>query len=89
MQKNISNAFEKVPFGDEKYGLLGSVPDKMLHVSGTGLLNTCLVVLIVWLEAQIQRKKDEESFDDLHQSLVRDAEQQSERDFPPCPYVME
>jgi hypothetical protein len=25
-------------FGDEKYGLLGSVPAKMLHVSGTGLL---------------------------------------------------
>jgi hypothetical protein len=38
MQKNISNAFEDVPFGDEKYGLLESVPAKMLHVSGTGLL---------------------------------------------------
>ena len=38
MQKYISNAFENVPFGDEMYGLLGSVPDKMLHVSGTGLL---------------------------------------------------
>jgi hypothetical protein len=37
-KNNISNAFEKVPFGDEKYGLLGSVPAKMLHVSGTGLL---------------------------------------------------
>jgi hypothetical protein len=45
--KKKSNAFEKVPFGDEKYGLLGSAPAKMLHVSGTGLLSTCLVVLIV------------------------------------------
>jgi hypothetical protein len=39
MQKNNSNAFENVPFGDLKYGLLGSDPAKMLHVrSGTGLL---------------------------------------------------
>jgi hypothetical protein len=37
MQKNISNAFENVPFGDLKYGLLISVPAEMLHVSGTGL----------------------------------------------------
>jgi hypothetical protein len=37
-KKNISNAFENVPFGDLKYGLLGSVPAEMLHVSGTGLL---------------------------------------------------
>ena len=38
MQKNVSNAFENVPFGDEKYGLLRSVPAKILHFSGTGLL---------------------------------------------------
>ncbi len=38
MQKNISNAFENVPFGDLKYGFLGSVPAEMLHDSGTGLL---------------------------------------------------
>ncbi len=38
MQKNMSNAFENVPFGDLKYGLLGSVPTEMVHVSGTGLL---------------------------------------------------
>jgi hypothetical protein len=37
-KKNISNAFENVLFGDLKYGLLGSVPAEMLHVSGTGLL---------------------------------------------------
>ncbi len=80
-KKNIFNAFENVPFGDLKYGLLGSVPAEMLHVSGTGLLRHMLVVLIIWLEAPIQ-KKDKESFDDLHPYLVRDAEEQSEKDFP-------
>ncbi len=38
MQKDISNAFENVTFGDLKYGPLGSVPAEMLHVSSTGLL---------------------------------------------------
>jgi hypothetical protein len=42
---------------------------------------TYLGVLISRLEAPNQ-KKDKESFDDLHHCLVRDAEQQSERDFP-------
>ncbi len=42
MQNNISNAFEIVPFGNLKYGLLGSVPAEMLHVSGTGLLKHML-----------------------------------------------
>jgi len=37
-KKNISNAFENVPFADQVYGLLGSVPAEMLHVSGMGLL---------------------------------------------------
>jgi hypothetical protein len=37
-QKYNSNAFENVPFSDLKYGLLGSVPAEMLHVSGIGLL---------------------------------------------------
>jgi hypothetical protein len=36
--KKYSNAFDNVPFGDEVYGLLGSVTAKMLYVSGTGLL---------------------------------------------------
>jgi hypothetical protein len=30
----------------------------------------------------IMSQKDKESFDDLHHYLVKDAEQQSERDFP-------
>jgi hypothetical protein len=38
MQKHISDAFENAPFGDEMYGLLGSDPAKVVHVSGTGLL---------------------------------------------------
>ncbi len=48
-KKNISNAFENVPFGDLKYGILGSVPAEMLQVSGTGLLKhmfSCLDNLI-------------------------------------------
>ncbi len=32
--------FENVPFGNLKYGLLGSVFAEILHVSGTGLLKT-------------------------------------------------
>jgi hypothetical protein len=78
---NISNAFENVPFGDEKYGLLGSVPAKMLHASGTGLLKrmfSCFDSLIRGTKSKI----DKESFDDLHHCLIRDTEQQSERDFP-------
>ncbi len=49
MQKKHSNAFENVPFGNLKYGLLGSVPAEMLPVSGTGLLKHmfgCLDYLI-------------------------------------------
>jgi hypothetical protein len=38
MKKKNSNAFENVPFGDLKCGLLGSFPVEMSHVSGTGLL---------------------------------------------------
>ncbi len=48
-KNDISNAFENVPFGDEVYCLLGSVPAEMLHVSGTGLLKhmfDCLDKLI-------------------------------------------
>ncbi len=58
MQKNISNSFEYVPFGDEVYGLLGSVPAKMLHVSGTGLLKHMFGCLdrLVGGEALIKKK---------------------------------
>jgi hypothetical protein len=80
-KKNISNAFEKILFGDLKYGLLGSVPAEMLHVSGTGLLKHMFGCLDN-LTGGPNLKKDKESFVDLHHCLVRDAEQQSERDFP-------
>jgi hypothetical protein len=48
-KKNTSNSFENVPFADQLFGLLGSVPAEMLHVSGTGLLKhmfSCLDGLI-------------------------------------------
>jgi hypothetical protein len=81
MQKNISIAFENVFFGDLNYGLLGSVPKEMLHVSGTGLLKQIFVCLDNFIRSPYS-KKDKESYDDLHHCLVRAAEQQSERDFP-------
>jgi hypothetical protein len=59
MQKNISNAFENVPFGDLTYGLLGSVPAEMIHVSGTGLLKHmfgCLDNLIGGLNSKKEIK---------------------------------
>jgi hypothetical protein len=80
VQKNISNAFENVPFGDLKFGLLGSAPAEMLHVSGTGLLKHIFGCLDNLIGGPNSKKK--ESFDDLHHCLVKDAEQQSERDFP-------
>ncbi len=54
----------------------------MLHVSGTGLLKHMFGCLDNLIGGTNSKKKDKESFDDLHQCLVRDAEQQSERDFP-------
>ena len=71
--------FENVSFGDLKYGLLGSVPVEMLHVSGNGLLKHMFSS-----GGPNSKQKDKESFDDLHHCLVRDAEQQSQskRDFP-------
>ena len=37
-KKAIKNVFDNFWFGDQTYGLLGSVPAEMLHVSGTGIL---------------------------------------------------
>ncbi len=82
-KKYISYSFENVPFGDEVCRLLGSIPAKMLHISGIGLILKhtvgCLDRLI---EGTNSKKNDNESFDDLHRCIVRDAEQQSERNFP-------
>ncbi len=54
----------------------------MLHVSGTGLLKHMFGCLDILIGGPNLKKKDKESFDDLHPCLVRDAEQQSERDLP-------
>ncbi len=56
MQKNISNAFENVPFGDLKY----SVPAEMLHVSGTGLLKHMFSCLDNLIGGPNSKKKDKE-----------------------------
>ena len=77
-KKAIRNAFDNVWFGDLKYGILGSVPAEMLHVGGTGILKN----IFEYLDSLIEGTKDKETFDDLHKCLVRDAQCQSERDFP-------
>jgi hypothetical protein len=53
----------------------------MLHVSGTGLLKHMFGCLDYLIGGPNSKKEDKESFDDLHHCLVRDAKQQSERDF--------
>ncbi len=67
---------------DNVYGLLGCAPAEMLHVSGTGLLKYMFECLEGLISLTQSRKKDYESFDDLHQCIVSDAQRQSERDFP-------
>jgi hypothetical protein len=53
----------------------------MLHVGGTGILK----YIFEYLENLIAGDIDKETFDDLHQRLVIDAQRQSERDFPCMP----
>ncbi len=65
---------QNVPFGDLKYGLLGSVSAEMLHASGTGLLKHMFGCLDNLIGGSNSNKKDKESFDDLHRCLVKDAE---------------
>jgi hypothetical protein len=81
-KKNIFNTFENVPFADQLYGLLGSVPAEILHVSGTGLLKHMFGCLDGLIGGAKSKKRDKESFDDLHHCLVINAERQSERGFP-------
>ncbi len=81
-KKNISNAFENVPFADLVYGLLGSVPAEMLHVSGTVLLKHMFGCLGGLIGRAKSRNRDKESFDDLHCCVVISLERQSKRDFP-------
>jgi hypothetical protein len=81
-KKDFISAFDNVPLGDNVYGLLGYTPSEMLNVSGTGLLKymfECLEMLISFTRST---KQDRGTFDDLHRCMVRDAQRQSERDFP-------
>jgi hypothetical protein len=50
----------------------------MLHVGGTGILKYIFEYLDILIAGDI----DKETFDDLHQRLVIEAQGQSERDFP-------
>ena len=81
-KKDIKNAFDNVPLADDVYGLLGCVPPEMLHVSGTGLLKHLFACLPTLIGGPQTKKKDQESFDELHRSLVQDAQRQSEKDVP-------
>ena len=54
----------------------------MLHVSGTGLLKHLFACLPTLIGGPQTKKKDQESFDELHRSLVLDAQRQSEKDIP-------
>ena len=81
-KKNIRNAFDNVPLGDNVYGLLGITPREMLHISGVGLLKYMFASLECLISLTQSKKRDQESFDDLHRCIVIDAQRQSERDFP-------
>ncbi len=81
-KKNIRNAFDNVPLGDDVYSLLGITPGEMLHISGVGLLKYMFASLECLISLTRSEKRDQESFDDLHRCIVIDAQRQSERDFP-------
>ncbi len=85
--KTISYAFENVLFGDLKYGLLGSVPAEMLHVSGTGLRKHMFGCLDNLIGGPNSKKK--ESFDDLHRRLVGMQSNKVRKTFHACQYKME
>ncbi len=81
-KKNFISAFDNVPLIDNVHGLLGCTPSEMLHVSGTGLLKYMFESLVALISLTRSSKRDRETFDDLHRYMVRDAQRQSERDFP-------
>ncbi len=81
-KKNFISGFDNVPLSDNVYGLLGCTPSEMLHVSGTGLLKYMFECLVELISLTRGRKRDRETFDDLHRCMVRDAQRQNERDFP-------
>ena len=64
------------------HGLLGCTPSEMLHVSGTSLLKYMFECRVALISLTRSSKRDRETFDDLHRCMVRDAQRQSEQDFP-------
>ncbi len=54
----------------------------MLHISGVGLLKYMFASLECLISLTQSKKRDQESFDDLHRCIVIDAQRQSKRDFP-------
>ncbi len=54
----------------------------MLHISGVGLLKYMFASLECLISLTRSKKRDQESFDDLHHCIVIDAQRQRERDFP-------
>ena len=80
-KKNINNAFDNVPLSDNVYGLLGITPGEMLHISGVGLLKYMFASLECLISLTRSKKRDQETFDDLHRCIVMDGQRQSERDF--------
>jgi hypothetical protein len=77
-KKYVISAFDNVPLGDNVYGLLGCTPSEMLHVSGTGFLKYMFECLVMLISLTQSRKRDRETFDDLHRCMVRDVQRQSE-----------
>jgi hypothetical protein len=81
-KNNFISAFDNVPLSDNVHGLLGCTLSEMLHVSGTGLLKYMFECLVALISLTRSSKRDRETFDDLHRCMVKDAQCQSERDFP-------
>ena len=90
-KKNISNAFENVPFADQVYGLLGLVPAEILHVSGTGMgllkhMFGCLDGLIGGEQNKKETKNPLMIYIVAYSSKQRDKANVTSH---ACPYVME
>lgn len=79
---DIDNAFDRVPFGNVRHGIFGSVPAEMLHVSGNGIMQYQLDVIHEIISSGQHKRKTLHSLDILHQNLVHFGSQQSERDMP-------
>ena len=79
---DIDNAFMGLPFGDIIHGVFGSVPAKMLHVSGNGIMKYQLEIIQTIIGYGSRKQVTLHKLDVLHQNMVHDALLQSERDIP-------